>query len=102
MIFLTPAAMKRGCVLLAILASLPLPARAATIPSGFSEKQVASGLSSPTAMQFAPDGRLFICEQSGRLRVVKDGVLLATPFLSVSVSSSGERGLLGVAIDPAF
>jgi glucose/arabinose dehydrogenase len=53
-------------------------------------------------MQFAPDGRLFICEQTGRLRVVKDGALLTTPFLTVTVSSSGERGLLGVAFDPAF
>jgi hypothetical protein len=48
-------------------------------------------------MQFAPDGRLFICEQGGRLRVVKDGALLPTPFLTVTVSSTGERGLLGVA-----
>ena len=56
-------------------------------------------------MQFAPDGRLFICEQGGRLRVVKDGALLPTPFLTIpsaSISSSGERGLLGVAFDPAF
>jgi glucose/arabinose dehydrogenase len=53
-------------------------------------------------MQFAPDGRLFVCEQAGRLRVVKGGSLLATPFLTVTVSSSGERGLLGMAFDPAF
>ena len=56
-------------------------------------------------MQFAPDGRLFICEQAGRLRVVKDGSLLTTPFLIIpaaSINSSGERGLLGVALDPAF
>jgi glucose/arabinose dehydrogenase len=77
-------------------------ARAATVPSGFTEALVASGLSSPTAMQFAPDGRLFVCEQTGRLRVIKDGALLPTPFLTLSVSSVGERGLLGVAFDPAF
>ena len=53
-------------------------------------------------MQFAPDGRLFVCEQRGRLRVIKNGVLLPTPFLTLTVSSSGERGLLGVAFDPAF
>ena len=75
---------------------------AATLPPGFSETLVASGLSSPTAMQFAPDGRLFVAEQGGRLRVIKDGVLLPTPFLTVTVSSAGERGLLGVAFDPAF
>ena len=78
------------------------PMQAATVPTGFSETLVASGLSSPTAMQFAPDGRLFVAEQGGRLRVIKDGVLLPTPFLTVTVSSVGERGLLGVAFDPEF
>src|ERR1700730_10810139 len=53
----------------------------ATLPSGFTETQVGSDLSgSPTAMEFAPDGRLFVCLQDGRLRVIKDGTLLATPF----------------------
>ena len=78
------------------------PMQAATVPTGFTETLVASGLSSPTAMQFAPDGRLFVAEQGGRLRVIKDGVLLPTPFLTVTVSSVGERGLLGVAFDPEF
>ena len=80
----------------------PTPAAAATLPAGFTEAQIAGGLASPTAMQFAPDGRLFVCEQGGRLRVIKDGVLLPTPFLTLTVNSSGERGLLGVAFDPAF
>jgi glucose/arabinose dehydrogenase len=77
-------------------------AAAATLPSGFSETQVATGLTNPTAMQFAPDGRLFVSEQGGRLRVVKDGTLLPAPFVSLTVNSSGERGLLGIAFDPAF
>ena len=77
-------------------------AGAATLPTGFTEALVASGLSSPTAMQFAPDGRLFVCEQGGRLRVISGGVLLPTPFLTLTVSSAGERGLLGVAFDPNF
>ena len=63
---------------------------------------VARCLNNPTAMQFAPDGRLFVCEQGGRLRVIKNGALLRTPFLTVTVNSSGERGLLGVAFDPDF
>ena len=65
------------------------PAQAATVPAGFSETLVASGLASPTAMQFAPDGRLFVAEQGGRLRVIKDGALLPTPFLTLTVSSVG-------------
>ena len=77
-------------------------AAAATLPAGFTETQVAGNLASPTAMAFAPDGRLFVCQQGGQLRVIKNGALLPTPFLSVTVSSSGERGLLGVAFDPNF
>ena len=53
-------------------------------------------------MAFAPDGRLFVAEQGGRLRVIKNGSLLATPFLTVPTTATGERGLLGVAFDPAF
>ena len=53
-------------------------------------------------MAFAPDGRIFVCEQAGSLRVIKNGVLLAEPFVSVPVSSIGEGGLLGVAFDPDF
>jgi glucose/arabinose dehydrogenase len=68
----------------------------------FTETNVVSGLSSPTAMAFSPDGRLFVAEQGGSLRVVEDGVLLPTPFLTVPVSSLGERGLLGIAFDPDF
>lgn len=90
-------------VLVVCLSVLANPAtQAATLPSGFTESTFASGLSNPTAMAFAPDGRLFVCQQTGQLRVVKNGALLATPFLSLTVNSSGERGLLGVAFDPNF
>ena len=87
------------CAVLALSASA---ATAATLPSGFSETTVASGLSNPTLLSMAPDGRVFVSEQSGRLRVIKNGALLSTPFLTVTVSSSGERGLLGVAFDPNY
>src|SRR5215471_11385350 len=75
---------------------------AANLPSGFSESIAVSGLSNPTSMEFASDGRLFICQQAGQLRVVKNGTLLSTPFLTVTTDSSGERGLLGIAFDPNF
>ncbi len=74
----------------------------ATVPSGFVDELVTGGLNNPTAMAFAPDGRIFICQQGGQLRVFKNGSLLATPFLTVTVSSDGERGLLGVEFDPNF
>ena len=76
--------------------------QAATVPTGFTDETFVTGLSNPTAMGFAPDGRLFVCQQGGQLRVIKNGALLATPFLTVTVNSSGERGLLGVTFDPSF
>jgi len=97
-----PIARVRSFVSVLLLTTLAAAAQAATLPSGFTETRVATGLSNPTAMAFAPDGRLFVCLQGGQLRVIKNGALLPTPFLSVTVNSSGERGLLGVAFDPQF
>jgi glucose/arabinose dehydrogenase len=77
--------------------------QAATLPAGFTETQFGSNLSGiPTAMDFAPDGRLFVCLQEGRLRVIENGVLLATPFVTVTTTANNERGLLGIAFDPNF
>ena len=88
--------------MMSLLFGLSFSASGATLPSGFVETTVASGIASPTAMAIAPDGRIFICSQTGALRVIKNGVLLATPFVTLSVDSVGERGLLGVAFDPHF
>jgi glucose/arabinose dehydrogenase len=59
-------------------------------------------ISSATTMALVPDGRIFVAQQNGALRVIKNGALLTTPFLTVPVTSTDERGLLGVAIDPNF
>ena len=92
----------RAIALMLLALRVAAPAAAATLPPGFSESMLATGLSNPTAMQFAPDGRLFVAQQGGALRVIKNGALLSTPFLTLTVDSSGERGLLGVAFDPNF
>ncbi|MBA2432756.1 MAG: PQQ-dependent sugar dehydrogenase [Chthoniobacterales bacterium] len=94
--------MKKFALLLLAGLSLSLPLHGATLPSGFTEQLVASGLSSPTAMAIAPDGRIFVCLQGGSLRVIKNGALLPTPFMTLTVNSTGERGLLGIAFDPDF
>jgi glucose/arabinose dehydrogenase len=74
-----------------------------TQPSGFTRNESwVTGLSSATAFVQAPDGRLFIAQQGGALRVVKNGALLATPFATIAVDSAGERGLIGVALHPGF
>src|SRR6187401_2598694 len=75
---------------------------AQTYPTGFQQVLVATGISNPTVMAFAPDGRLFVAQQAGALRIIENGVLLSTPAITLSVNSSGERGLLGIAFDPNF
>ncbi len=76
--------------------------QAQNYPASFSQTEVATGLSQPTLVTPAPDGRLFICEQAGTMRVVKNGSLLATPFLQLTVNALGERGLIGLTFDPNF
>src|SRR5205085_7411089 len=71
-------------------------------PSGFQESVAGSGLNSPVAIDIAPDGRIFVTEKGGTLRIIKNGTLLPTPFLTVSVDTFRERGLLGVTLDPDF
>jgi len=81
------------------------PSMQAAVPAGFSESTYVSGLNQPTQMAFAPDGRLFICEKSGRVRVVTAaGALLSTPFVDLTskISQGNERGLLGITFDPNF
>ena len=80
----------------------PQTASAASVPSGFIDNVVAAGLNAPTAMALAPDGRIFVAEQGGAVRVIKAGVLLPTPFVTLNVDSAGERGVIGVAFDPQF
>ena len=67
---------------------------------------VVSGLDSPVFVTSARDGtgRLFVVEQPGRIRVIRNGVLLPTPFLDISdkLSTGGERGLLGLAFHPNY
>src|SRR5262249_61037780 len=50
-----------------------------TLPSGFAETTVASGFSGPTAMEFAPDGRLFVLEQGGKVKLVQNGGTTVPP-----------------------
>ena len=93
----TVAALATGLATLA-----PVSARSAAFSGDYTEVLYASGLSRAVAMEFAPDGRLFVCQQSGELRVIENGVLLSAPFVELDVNSDGERGLLGIAFDPDF
>jgi len=87
------------------IVALAVLALAAGAPDAGAQRQdvsVASGFTAPTSMALAPDGRIFVTEQGGTLRVVKDGELLDDEFLAVDVTATNERGLLGVTFDPQF
>ncbi len=80
-------------------------AQAITLPSGFQEQVVFSGLSQPTNIEFAQDGRIFIAEKGGRIKVF-DGLADTTPTLfanlSANVHDQWDRGLLGMTLAPNF
>ncbi|MDI7277116.1 MAG: PQQ-dependent sugar dehydrogenase, partial [Anaerolineae bacterium] len=63
---------------------------------------LAQGLDTPWAIDFAPDGRLFVTERPGRIRIVREGRLDPDPWLTLDVAEVGEAGLLGLALDPQF
>lgn len=77
-------------------------AHAAVLPSGFTETLITDALTHPTSFALAPDGRIFIAELGGIVRVIKNNALLPAPFVSVAVDGRGEHGLLGITLDPAF
>src|SRR2546423_10265807 len=85
--------------MIAGIAILLAPPAAAQLPAGFEDSAHIPGITNPIAMAYAPDGRLFICERAGRIRIYKDEQLLPTAFGQLNVSTSSERGLLGIAID---
>lgn len=75
----------------------------ATAPAGFFIETLVSGLNQPTTAAFAPDGRIFIAEKPGYIRIVKNGQLLSTPFLHLTdVNEIADHGVLGLALDPNF
>ncbi len=78
------------------------PVRASTLPSGFVESLVAGGFSNPTSVVFAPDGRIFVTEKAGAVRVIKNGAVLAAPFVTLPVNTAIDLGLMGFAFDPNF
>jgi glucose/arabinose dehydrogenase len=93
------AVLAAGLLTAVVTAAAPA---GAGVRAGFVRQTVTAGLSSPTSMAFTPDGRLFVTEQGGNVRVIRHNQLLAAPFLHLHVDSEGERGLLGIAFDPHF
>lgn len=73
------------------------------VAPSLSVESVVRDLATIWAVDFAPDGRIFLTERSGRIRTVRDGVLDPEPWLTIDgVVESGESGLMGLALDPEF
>lgn len=82
----------------------PPPTVATPGPLALRVEVVAAGLQAPWALAFAPDGRIFVTERPGRVRVISGGALLPEPWATVPVAerAGSESGLMGIAIDPDF
>jgi len=102
-----PAA--RLCILVCLLfAFCAGSARGAELPTGFRDTTLATDLEEPTTLRFSPDGRVFVALKAGKILVYDDLAALeageATVFadLRTFVNDPGDRGLLGLALDPGF
>lgn len=93
-------------LVLSLLILTPLVVRAQTfIDHGFvSETVTTMPPYDAVGLAFAPDGRIFIWQKTGVVRIFKNGVLLPTPFIDIHtrVNSFGDRGLLGLTLDPGY
>lgn len=82
------------------------PARAVTVPADFVVENAAGSATFvvPTALAFTPSGRVLVAEKHGRVWAITNGVKGAAPLLDLSaqVLDNGDRGLLGLAVDPQF
>ncbi len=101
---------RRACRVIPLLAMVlslcsAAQAGAVTLPAGFAEKTVFSGLSQPTAVRFSPDGRVFVAEKSGLVKEF-DSVSDTSPRVYADLRSQvhdyWDRGLLSIALDPSF
>ena len=87
-------------IVLALMSWLSLSG--ATLPTGFTEKRLARGLD-PTGVTALPDGRVLVTIKSGKILLVKNDAVLATPLLTIpNLDNWNERGLLCAILDPAF
>ena len=93
-----------GVILVATLTPLKVNA-AAALPSGFQETVVPSGLTHPTTVQFSKDGRVFVAEKSGLIKVfenLSDTTPTTFADLRTKVHNFWDRGMLGMVLDPNY
>ncbi len=105
-----PAFLRTGAVVIGVLIVVGSllhtgTSKAATLPSGFADRVVFSGLTAPSNVEFASDGRVFVAEKSGLIKVFSS-LTATTPTvfadLRTEVDDYWDRGMLGLALDPQF
>lgn len=95
--------MPKSISSLLLVVCLCVPASAVT----FTDTTIATGISGGTGLAIAPDGRVFVIQQTGQVRIIENGIMIGAPALNIgsfdsALTSSGERGLIGIALDPNF
>lgn len=104
-------ARARVTLVLALLAAIAcssgddervVPPRKTAVPQRYAVETVAKGLEVPWGIAFAPDGRIFVTERAGSIRVIRDGTLDPAPWATLPVAAAGEAGLMGIAVAPDF
>lgn len=81
----------------------PAPQPAKVVTTGYKVTAIATGLDHPWSMAFLPDGSMLVTERVGRLRLIRDGALLAQPIAGVpAVHTGGQAGLFDIILHPNF
>lgn len=99
------AGLTSGLLALVGVVALPAAHEAAALPTGFTDTVAIGGLTAPTGAAFAPDGRVFIAEKSGIVKVfdsLADPTATVFADLRTQTQDFWDRGLLGLAVDPQF
>src|SRR6185503_3593351 len=92
-----------AAMILSALIVRPTWAQKVTLPPGFVATPITPALDEPVSIAFAPDGRLFVAEKKGVVKVVQNGNVVSTFIdLQSEINSEGDRGLLGIALEPDF
>jgi glucose/arabinose dehydrogenase len=91
-----------AALLILVVGACNSPGERAEVRADVKIEVLIRDLETPWAVDFAPDGRLFISERPGRIRIFHQGKLQPEPWMTLAVAEVSEAGLLGLALDPQF
>ncbi len=97
--------MRRACTLMFFMSAFILDVRTpvyAELPTGFQRTVLAEGLCQSSCLAVTADGRVFVGQVEGIIRVIENDLMLSTPLIELEAESSNEQGLCGMVLDPNF